>query len=215
VLAYLERGFGVLLVGYRGYGGNPGEPTEAGLYDDGRAHLDWLASQGLLPDDLVLYGESLGSAVATQLATERKAAALVLEAPFASVLLSARARYPLFAFDWVIKDKFANARFFKGEPLKGVQQPTVANTNGSLTIGNPYLSPFRAENFDLSLEWYFSEGGLVSLAWFKKDVSNYPQTVASAAALQDIMTPDQFARRLKNDYDKYEKIVKLTGAKVE
>lgn len=108
VLAYLERGFGVLLVGYRGYGGNPGKPTEAGLYDDGRAHLDWLASQGLLPHDLVLYGESLGSAVATQLATERKAAALVLEAPFASVLLSARARYPLFAFDWVIKDKFAN-----------------------------------------------------------------------------------------------------------
>ena len=79
-----------------------------GLYDDGRAHLDWLAAQGLRPDELVLYGESLGSAVATQLATERKAAALVLEAPFASVLLSARARYPLFAFDWVIKDKFAN-----------------------------------------------------------------------------------------------------------
>jgi len=108
VIAYMERGFGLLLVGYRGYGGNPGEPTETGLYDDGRAHLDWLAAQGLQPDDLVLYGESLGSAIATQLATERKAAALVLEAPFASVLLSARARYPLFAFDWVIKDKFAN-----------------------------------------------------------------------------------------------------------
>jgi fermentation-respiration switch protein FrsA (DUF1100 family) len=108
VIAYLERGFGLLLVGYRGYGGNPGAPTEAGLYDDGRAHLDWLAAQGLGPDDLVLYGESLGSAVATQLATERKAAGLVLEAPFASVLLSARARYPLFAFDWLIKDKFAN-----------------------------------------------------------------------------------------------------------
>jgi fermentation-respiration switch protein FrsA (DUF1100 family) len=108
VIAYLERGFGVLLVGYRGYGGNPGEPTEAGLYQDGRAHLDWLAGQGVREDALVLYGESLGSAVATQLATERKAAALVLEAPFASVLLSARARYPLFAFDWLIKDKFAS-----------------------------------------------------------------------------------------------------------
>jgi uncharacterized protein len=108
VLAYLQRGFGVLLVGYRGYGGNPGEPTEAGLYDDGRAHLDWLMRQGMREDELVLYGESLGAAVAVQLATERKAAALVLEAAFASVLLSARVRYPLFAFDWVIKDKFAN-----------------------------------------------------------------------------------------------------------
>lgn len=108
VLGYLERGFGVLLVGYRGYGGNPGDPTEAGLYDDGRAHLDWLAAQGLGPDDLVLYGESLGAAIAIQLATERRAAALVLEAPFASILHSARARYPMFAFDWLVKDKFAN-----------------------------------------------------------------------------------------------------------
>jgi hypothetical protein len=108
VLPYLERGFGMLLVGYRGYGGNPGEPTETGLYDDGRAHLDWLTRQGVRDDEVVLYGESLGAAVATQLATERKAAALVLEAPFASILLSARARYPLLAFDWLVKDKFAN-----------------------------------------------------------------------------------------------------------
>jgi len=108
VLPYLERGYGLLLVGYRGYGGNPGEPTEAGLYADARAHLDWLARQGVKDDQVVLYGESLGAAVATQMATERKVAALVLEAPFASIVLSARARFPLFAFDWLIKDKFAN-----------------------------------------------------------------------------------------------------------
>ena len=108
VLPYLQRGYGVLLVGYRGYGGNPGSPTELGLYEDGRAHLDWLARQGLTGDVLIFYGESLGAAVAIQMATERTAGALVLEAPFASIVLSARARYPLFAFDWVIKDKFAN-----------------------------------------------------------------------------------------------------------
>ncbi len=108
VQPYLERGFGLLLVGYRGYGGNPGEPTETGLYEDGRAHLDWLAQQGVKDDQLVLYGESLGAAVATQMAIERRVGALVLEAPFASILLSARARFPMFAFDWLIKDKFAN-----------------------------------------------------------------------------------------------------------
>jgi uncharacterized protein len=108
VQPYLERGFGMLLVGYRGYGGNPGAPTESGLYEDGRAHLDWLAQQGVKDDAVVLYGESLGAAVATQMAIERKAGALVLEAPFASIPLSARARYPLFAFDRLIKDKFAN-----------------------------------------------------------------------------------------------------------
>jgi fermentation-respiration switch protein FrsA (DUF1100 family) len=108
VLPYLQRGYGILLVGYRGYGGNAGSPTETGLYADGRAHLDWLASQGVPADQVVLYGESLGAAVAVQLATERRVKALVLEAPFASIVLSARMRFPLFAFDWLIKDKFAN-----------------------------------------------------------------------------------------------------------
>ncbi|HEX6396760.1 MAG TPA: TonB-dependent receptor [Steroidobacteraceae bacterium] len=86
---------------------------------------------------------------------------------------------------------------FLSPTISQITTPTVANTNGTLTIGNPYLSPFRAENFDLSLEWYFSEGGLVSLAWFKKDVSNYPQTVASAATLQEVMTPEQLQATLQ------------------
>lgn len=108
VLPYLHQGYGVLLVAYRGYGGNPGRPTEQGLYADARAHFDWLLAQGVVADRVVLYGESLGAAVAVQLATERSVAALVLEAPFASVLQSARERFPLFAFDWLIKDKFAS-----------------------------------------------------------------------------------------------------------
>ena len=109
VLAYLQRGYGVLLVGYRGYGGNPGEPTEAGLYDDGRAHLDWLAAQGLRPDELVLYGESLGCGgrdPAGDRAQGRPPWCWRRRLPRSC--LSARARYPLFAFDWVVKDKFAN-----------------------------------------------------------------------------------------------------------
>ncbi len=108
VLPYLQRGYGVLLVAYRGYGGNPGTPTESGLYADARAHLDWLMAQGVSAEQVVLYGESLGAAVVVQLATERRVKALVLEAPFASIVQSARRRFPLFAFDWLIKDKFAN-----------------------------------------------------------------------------------------------------------
>jgi fermentation-respiration switch protein FrsA (DUF1100 family) len=103
---YLAAGYGVLLVGYRGYGGNPGEPTETGLYDDARANLAFLAAQNLRPEHIVLFGESLGTAIAIQMATEAPILALVLEAPLASVLHSARARYPLFAFDFLVRDKF-------------------------------------------------------------------------------------------------------------
>jgi fermentation-respiration switch protein FrsA (DUF1100 family) len=107
---YLAAGYGVLLVGYRGYGGNPGQPTEAGLYEDARANLGFLAAQKVRPEHIVLFGESLGTAVAIQLATEVPILALVLEAPLASVLHSARARYPLFAFDFLVRDKFNSLR---------------------------------------------------------------------------------------------------------
>jgi len=79
VLAYLERGYGVLLVGYRGYGGNPGEPTESGLYNDGRAHLDWLghpvAGDKLYPDEQIFadYQDHGWEAVAERLPLGRQA----------------------------------------------------------------------------------------------------------------------------------------------
>ena len=106
ILPYAAEGYGILLAGYRGYGGNAGSPTEGGLYDDARAALDFLQGQGVKPDQLILFGESLGSAVATQMALERPAAALILEAPFASISRSARARYPLLVYDMLISDKF-------------------------------------------------------------------------------------------------------------
>jgi uncharacterized protein len=103
-----SRGYGVMLVGYRGYGGNLGSPTEDGLYADARAALDWLAGRGLAEGRLVFYGESLGSGVAVQMARERKAAALVLEAPFTSLGDGAASHYPYVPARLLVKDKFEN-----------------------------------------------------------------------------------------------------------
>lgn len=79
----MDAGLGVLLVGYRGYGGNPGHPTEPGLYADARAALGWLRSREVPAERIVVYGESLGTGIATQMAVENpELGALVLEAPF-------------------------------------------------------------------------------------------------------------------------------------
>lgn len=79
----LDDGYGVFLVGYRGYGGNPGRPSEQGLYADARAVVGWLMGRGVPTSRIVLYGESLGTGVATQLATElEELRGMVLEAPF-------------------------------------------------------------------------------------------------------------------------------------
>ncbi len=108
VLPYLDAGYGVLLVGYPGYGGNPGQPSEPAFYATARANLDFLAGQGIDAGRLILFGESLGTAVAVQMALERRAVALILEAPLASIYLSAKARYPFLVFGRLIRDKFAS-----------------------------------------------------------------------------------------------------------
>ncbi len=106
VRPYLEAGFGLLLMEYRGYGGNPGTPSEAGFYVDARAALDFLAQQGVTAERIVLYGESLGTGVAVQMAVERGCAALVLEAPYTSVAAVAQGRYWMFPVRHLVLDKF-------------------------------------------------------------------------------------------------------------
>ncbi len=93
--AFLDAGFGVMLVEYRGFGGNPGRPTEQGLYEDGRAARRWLAAQGVPPERQILYGESLGTGVAVQMAIEEPPAAVVLEAPYTSITDVAAGIYPI------------------------------------------------------------------------------------------------------------------------
>ncbi len=103
---FARDGYGVLMVEYRGYGGNPGAPTEAGLYDDARAALDFLEGEGIAGPRLVLYGESLGSGVAVRMAAEREIAALILEAPFTSVAAAAQYHYPFVPAALLIWDRF-------------------------------------------------------------------------------------------------------------
>ncbi len=100
------RGYGVLLAGYRGYGGNPGAPSEEGLISDGAAWLDLLAGMEIPQERTILYGESLGTGVAVALAQDREPAAVVLEAPFASVRSLAERRYWFVPVRWLIRDPF-------------------------------------------------------------------------------------------------------------
>lgn len=106
VRPYLDAGLGVLLLAWRGYGGNPGHPTEAGLYADGRAARRFLATNGVAADRLVIYGESLGSAVAARLAVDAAPAAVVLEAPFTSLADMGARLYPFIPVRRLLHDRF-------------------------------------------------------------------------------------------------------------
>ncbi len=98
-------GLGLLALSYRGYGGSSGHPTEAGLIADARAAYDYAAAR-YKPERLVLWGESLGSGVAVALASERRVAAVVLEAPFTSAADIAADVYPYIPVRLLMKDQF-------------------------------------------------------------------------------------------------------------
>lgn len=106
---YVEKGFGVLMCEYRGYGGNKGRPTEQGLYKDGRACIKWLQDQGYGAGKTVIYGESIGSGIAVQMAQEYQPAFLILEAPFSSAVDVAKGIYWFLPVDYMMKDRYENA----------------------------------------------------------------------------------------------------------
>src|SRR5437588_10407624 len=84
----------VVLVDYRGYGRSSGSPSETGLCADGEAIYEAARARGFTPDHIVLFGESLGAAVAVETVLKKPARAIILEAPFLSIPKMARTIYP-------------------------------------------------------------------------------------------------------------------------
>lgn len=108
--ALSRMGLAVLLFDYRGYGGNPGSPSEEGLAADARAALGYLAGRPEVDPRRVVYlGESLGAAVALRLAVERPPAALVLRSPFASLAEVGRRHYPFLPVSLLLRDRYDSA----------------------------------------------------------------------------------------------------------
>jgi fermentation-respiration switch protein FrsA (DUF1100 family) len=136
-----EAGLAVLLFDYRGYGGNPGSPSEAGLALDVRAARDFLLGEGGVPADRLLYfGESLGAAVVTELAAEHPPAGLLLRSPFVDLASVGRVHYPLLPVRALLRDRYPVA-----ERLAEVDVPTTVVHGGRDSIVPPAQSRAVAE----------------------------------------------------------------------
>jgi fermentation-respiration switch protein FrsA (DUF1100 family) len=107
---YMARGLGVFMMTYRGYGGSGGKPSEATNVADALLAYDALVAQGVDPTDVIVYGESLGTGVAAQVAAAKTVGGLVLDAPYTSMVDLAALHYPYIPGRWFMTDRYETRR---------------------------------------------------------------------------------------------------------
>ena len=109
-----------LLVAWRGFSGNKGKPTEKGLYEDARSAVTWLKSKGVKENNLIIYGESLGTGIATELAQNKNFAGIILESPFTSMIEAGKDKYPFLPVKLLLKDKYES-----NKKIKNINSPIL------------------------------------------------------------------------------------------
>ena len=103
---FKDMNINFLLVSWRGFNGNEGSPTEQGLYEDARSAVRWLKSKGVVEKNIIIYGESLGTGVAIEIAQHKNYAGIILESPFTSMVDMGKKYYPFFPVRLLLIDKF-------------------------------------------------------------------------------------------------------------
>ena len=102
-----------LLISWRGFSGNEGKPTEKGLYQDARSAVAWLQSKGISENNIIIYGESLGTGVATEIAQNKNFGGVILESPFTSMVDAGKDKYPYLPVRLLLKDKYESDKKIK------------------------------------------------------------------------------------------------------
>ena len=109
-----------LIIAWRGFSGNKGKPSEEGLYEDARSAVKWLKSNGIKEQDIIIYGESLGTGVAIEIGQNKKFAGIILESPFTSMIAAGKDKYPYLPVSFLLKDKYENDK-----KIKNIKSPIL------------------------------------------------------------------------------------------
>ena len=109
-----------LLLAWRGFSGNKGKPTEEGLYEDARSAVRWLESKGVSKNNIIIYGESLGTAIAAEIAQNNNFSGVILESPFTSMIAAGKNKYPYLPINFLLKDKYESDK-----KIKNIKSPIL------------------------------------------------------------------------------------------
>jgi len=117
---FKEMNVNFLLISWRGFNGNKGKPTEKGLYEDAKSAVAWLKSKGVNENNIIIYGESLGTGVATEIAQNKNFAGIILESPFTSMVDAGKNKYPYLPVRLLLKDKYES-----NKKIKNIKSPIL------------------------------------------------------------------------------------------
>jgi len=105
---FISRGFNFMIIDYRGYGKSSGRISEKGLYADGEAAYNFLIERGFRPENILVYGRSIGSGIAVNVAAQNPCKGLILESPFSSLGKLATEKFPFFFPSLLLRYRFDN-----------------------------------------------------------------------------------------------------------
>ncbi len=163
-----DKGVGVLLTTYRGYSGLRGSPSEQNNYSDAQAFIDALMQRGIAEKNIIIYGFSLGTGIATEMATRYpNAKALVLGAPYTTMPNVAAFHYKFLPVQWLLKDRYDTLS--KTDKIampvfiiNGMEDEIVPASHGEALA-----KAFKAHNTDVTfvqlhgrhVDFFFDHGG--------------------------------------------------------
>jgi len=171
---YMDINF--LLLSWRGFSKNKGVPTEEGLYKDAIGAVKWLNQKGITKDNIIIYGESLGSGVTIEIAQNENFAGIILESPFTSMIEAGKTQYPIFPIKLLLKDKYESDK-----KIKNINSPILVMHGKSdklvpfwmgeklFNMANEPKYSFFPENDDHMME--YNEDLVNSLSQFIKNLN--------------------------------------------
>ena len=136
-----------LIISWRGFSGNKGNPTEQGLYSDARSALEWLEKNNISKNKIILYGESLGTGVAVEVSQNQKFAGIILESPYTSIVDAAKIYYPYLPVDLILKDKYLSLK-----KIKNINSPILIMHGGAdriipITMGKKLFDEVQSKKY--------------------------------------------------------------------
>jgi len=149
---FKDMNINFLLVAWRGFSGNKGQPTEQNLYEDARSAVKWLESKGIKKNNIIIYGESLGTGVAIEIAQNKNFAGIILESPFTSMIEAGKDKYPYLPVKFLLKDKYESEK-----KIKNIKSPILIMHGKVDNIVPFYMGKKMYELANNPKYFYFSE----------------------------------------------------------